>query len=126
MTVSRLESDFQPSNMRRTKQGRPTIYPNVTSGHGKRQGARPGSVPYTITKREIKMITMRWDSSFSAHKIVPLPRAKILTNKIHNLKNDVTEKNYYNSLKHFSLITLPLKLKNSVHLFARDKVLHIS
>ena len=81
MTVSRLESDFQASNMRRTKQGRPTIYPNVTSGHGKRQGARPGSVPYTITKREIKMITMRWDSSFS-----PLTMAPPWGNNVHNKK----------------------------------------
>ena len=71
MTVTHLEPDPPPSDMRWTAQGRPSTHPHVKSAHRTRQGAMPGSVPYATTTREIKMITVEWDSSFSAHTMVP-------------------------------------------------------
>ena len=71
MTMTHLEPDPPPSDMRWTAQGRPSTHPHVKSAHRTRQGAMPGSVPYATTTREIKMITVEWDSSFSAHTMVP-------------------------------------------------------
>ena len=70
MTVTHLEPDPPPSDMQWTAQGRPSAHPNVRNAHGTRQGAMPGSVPYATTTREIKMITVGWESSFSAHTMV--------------------------------------------------------
>ena len=71
MIVSHLEPDPPPSDIRWTAQGRPSTYPHVTNAHETRQGAMPGLVPYATTTREIKVITMGWDSFFSANTIVP-------------------------------------------------------
>ena len=80
MTVTHLEPDPPLSDMRWTAQGRPSTHPHVRNANGIRQGAMPGSVPYATTTREIKVITVGWESSFSAHTMV-LPSA----NSAHNL-----------------------------------------
>ena len=75
MTVTHLEPDPPPSDMQWTAQGRPSAHPHI-------QGAMPGSVPYAATTtREIKMITVGWESSFSAHTMV-LPWGNSALNNI--------------------------------------------
>ena len=76
MTVTHLEPDPPPSDMRWTAQGRPSTHPHVKSAHRTRQGAMPGSVPYATTTREIKMITVGWESSYFQPTQWYFPRAK--------------------------------------------------